>query len=204
MTRPFLFAAALLIAAFPCSAPAQPAEAMRDISFGEFTRNAFLHNLPVSFRIPEGYVAVRREGQATRTYWTSPADSVIQASDPEQELRDGFYSITLSLNVGYDAETDRFIGADSDETTMRAEFDRQGFTGVSLERHLINGFPVLFVEAQKEDRRVMVVYVAALVDTNVVFAFYSHPDPFREVDRERWAAFKAAILASPPPAAPTR
>lgn len=204
MTRPFLLAAALLVAAFPCAAPAQPSESMRDMDFGEFTRNGFLHNLPVSFRIPEGYVAVRPEGQATRTYWTSPDDSVIQAAGPEQELRDGFYSVTLSLNVGYDADTDRFIGADSDETMMRAQFERQGFTGVSLERHRINGHPVLIVEAQKEDRRVMVVYIAALVDTNVVFAFYSHPDPFREVDRARWAAFKAAILASPPLATPTR
>jgi hypothetical protein len=204
MMRPFLLAAALLLAAVPCAAGAQEPETMRDLAFGEFTRNAYIRELPVRFRIPAGYVAVSPDGRATRTYWTSPADSAAQAADPEHRMRDGFYSVTLSLNVGYDVDTDRFIGGESDETRMQADFEGQGFTGVSLERHLINGYPVLFVEAEKDGRRAMMVYVASLVDTNVVFAFYAHPDPFRELDRARWAAFKDAILASPPPAPPTR
>ena len=204
MIRPVLLAFALLLAAGPATARAQQADTMRDIGFGEFTRSAFIRDLPVGFRIPADYVAVRHEGQATRTYWTSRADSAAQAADPEHAMRDGFYSVSLSLNVGYDAAADRFFSEGGDETTMQATFEQQGFTGVSLERHLVNGFPVLFVEVEKDGRRGMLVYVAALVDTNVVYAFYAHPDPFREVDQARWDAFKAAILASPPPAAPAR
>ena len=203
MMRSVLLAAALLVV-LPGAARAQPAETLRDVGFGEFTRDAFLRELPVAFRIPAGYVAVRPEGQATRTYWMSPADSAAQAADPEHTLRDGFYSVALSMSVGYDAENDRFFGGDSDETTMKAGFEAQGFTDVSLERHRVNGYPVLIVEAEKEGRRGMLVYVAALVDTNVVYTFYTHPDTLRDLDRERWAAFKAAILASPPPAAPAR
>ena len=202
--RPLLLTAALLLVTFPFAARAQEPEEMRDLSFGEFTRDAFIRELPVRFRIPAGYVAVSHEDQATRTYWASPADSAAQAADPEHSMRDGFYSVTLSMNVGYDADTDRFFGGDSDETTMKADFEAQGFTGVSLERHRINGYPVLFVEAEKEGRRGMLLYVAALIDTNVVFAFYSAPTPVRELDLARWAAFKAAIFASPPPATPAR
>lgn len=202
MMRRFLLAAALLLSAVPGAARAQQPDTLRDIGFGEFTRSAFIRDLPVGFRIPAGYVPVRPEGQATRTYWMSRADSAAQAADPEHAMRDGFYSVSLSLNVGYDADTDRFFGEGSDETTMKAGFEEMGFTGVSLERHLVNGYPVLFVEAEKDGRRGMLVYIAALVDTNAVYAFYTHPDPFRELDRERWAAFKAAIIASPPPAAP--
>jgi hypothetical protein len=202
MMRPFLLAAALLVAAVPCAAPAQPAEAMRDLDFGEFTRGRFASDLPVSFAIPAGYVSISPPERATRTYWTTPADSTAQAADPEHTMRDGFYSVSLSMNVGYDADADRFFGADSDETGMKAAFEQQGFTGVSLERHRINGYPVLFVEAEREGRRVMMVYIASLVDTNVVFAFYTHPDPVRALDEARWSAFKAAILASPPPPAP--
>jgi hypothetical protein len=204
MMRSLLLAAVLLIAAVPCTAHAQPTEPMRDMDFNEFTREAFIRNLPVHFSIPAGYVPISPEGRATRTYWTSPADSAAQAADPEHAMRDGFYSVTLSLNVGYDIDRDLFIGGETNETTMKAAFEGQGFTGVSLQRHLINGHPVLFVEAEKDGRHVMIVYVASLVDTNVVFAFYSHPTPIRELDRARWAAFKAAILASPPPAAPAR
>lgn len=195
--RPFLFAAALLLT-LPSAACAQP-EAMRDLTFGEFTRDAFISELPVRFRIPSSYVAISPDGRTTRTYWTSRADSAAVATDPEHAMRDGFYSVTLSLNVGYDVDTDRFIGGESDETGMKADFEAQGFTGVSLERHRINDYPVLVVEAEKDGRHVMMVYVASLVDTNVVFAFYSHPDPFREVDGSRWDAFKATLLASPAP-----
>ncbi len=200
--RPILLAAILLLTAFPAAARAQPAETLRDVSFGEFTRNGFISNLPVRFRIPDGYVAVRPPGQATRTYWMSPADSAAQAANPEHTMRDGFYSVSLSMNVGYDVGTDRFAGGGRDETTMKADFEAQGFSGVSLERHRINGYPVLFVEAEKDGRRGMLVYIASLVDTNVVYAFYTHPESMRELDRERWAAFKAAILASPAPASP--
>ncbi len=199
--RTLLFAAALLAAVLPVAAPAQEAEALRDLTFGEFTRDGFIRELPVHFRIPAGYVAVSPEGRASRTYWTSPADSAAQAADPQHSMRDGFYSVTVSLNVGYDAQRDRFFGEGSDETTMKSDFERQGFTDVSLDRHLVNGYPVLFVEGGRDGRRVMIVYVASLVDTNVVFAFYSHPTPVRDLDLARWAAFRSAILASPPPAA---
>jgi hypothetical protein len=203
MTRPVLLAA-LLLTAIPGAVRAQPAEAMRDVGFGEFTTNSFIRELPVGFRIPADYVAVSPEGQATRTYWMSRADSAAQAADPEHAMRDGFYSVALSLNVGYDADNDRFFSEAGDESTMKAQFEGQGFTGVSLERHLVNGYPVLFVEAQSNGRRAMLVYVASLVDTNAVYAFYTHPDQFRELDQARWDALKAAILASPPPAAPAR
>ncbi|HEX6911778.1 MAG TPA: hypothetical protein VF142_15350 [Longimicrobium sp.] len=202
--RTFLLAAALLSAAIPGAAPAQEPDSLRDVGFGEFTTGRFARDLPVGFRIPVGYVSISPPERATRTYWTSPADSIAQAADPQHDMRDGFYSVSLSMNVGYDADADRFFGDGSDETTLSGDFEQQGFTRVSLERHRINGYPVLFVEAEKDDRRVMIVYVAALVDTNVVFAFYSHPSPIRDVDLARWAAFKAAILASPPPAAPAR
>lgn len=197
--RPLLLAAALLAAAVPGIARAQDPEPMREMDFDEFTRHGFIRNLPVRFRVPAGYVAVSPDGRASRTYWASPADSAAQAADPEHGMRDGFYSVTVSMNVGYDRDNDRFFGADGDETRMKANFEAQGFTDVSLERHRVNGYPVLFVEAARNGRRSMIAYVAALVETNVVFAFYAHPDPIRELDRARWIAFKEGILASPPP-----
>jgi hypothetical protein len=208
MTRFFLLAAALLVAVLPDTARAQT-DTLRDVSFGEFTRDAFLRNLPVGFRIPAGYVAVRAKEEATRTYWMSPADSAALATNPEPTMRDGFYSVALSMNVSYDMDNDRFIGGGRDESTRsdfeaRGFFEALGFTAVSLERHQINGYPVLFVETEKDGRRWMVVYIASRVYTGVVYAFYEHPDPVRELDQARWDAFKAAILASPPPAPTAR
>jgi hypothetical protein len=169
---------------------------MREMSFGEFTRGALVRDLPLRVRIPADYVA--RDDPPAQTYWTSPADAAALDADPDHTLRDGFYSVTVSLNVGYDAAGDRFFGVDGDDTTMKAAFEAQGYAGVSLERHRVNGVPALFLEAEKDGRRSMIVYLALLVDTNAVFAYYSHPVPLRQVDRDRWHELKAAILASPP------
>jgi hypothetical protein len=176
-------------------------EPMRNVGFGEFTRGGFPYDLPVSFRIPAGYVAVRSPDEATRTFWASPADSAALAADRLHTMHDGFYSVALSQNVGYDVDTDRFISDGRDISTMKAELEARGFTAVSLKRHRINGYPVLIMEGQNDGRRYLAVYVASLVDTNVVYAYYEHPESMRELDRERWDAFKAAVLASPPPPA---
>jgi len=180
---------------------AQDPEPMRDVGFGEFTRGGFPYDLPVSFRIPAGYVAVRSPGEATRTFWVSPADSAASAANPQHTTRDGFYSVALTPNVSYDVDTDRFIRDGRDFSTMKADLVARGFTAVSVERHRINGYPVLIWEGKQDGRQYVVVYVASLVDTNVVYAYYQHPESMCELDRERWDAFKAAILASPPPPA---
>ncbi len=200
--RIILLAATLLLTALPGAARAQPPETLRDVSFGEFSRGSFLYDLPVRFRIPEGYVAVDPESQTMRTYWMSPADSAAHAANPEHATHDGYYSVAISMNMGYDVDTDRFIGGGGDESTMKADFEARGFTAVSLERHLINGYPALFLEGEKDGRPYPVVYFASLVETEVVYAYYTHPESMRELDRERWAAFKAAILASRAPASP--
>jgi hypothetical protein len=176
-------------------------EPMRDVGFGEFTRGSFLYDVPVSFRIPAGYVAVRSRREATRTFWATPADSAALAANLVHTMHDGFYAVALTPNVSYDVDTDRFIRGGRDFSTMKAEFEARGFTAVSLKRHRINGYPVLIVEGETDGRRYSAVYVASLVDTNVVYAYYVHPESMRELDRERWGAFKAAILASPPPPA---
>lgn len=201
----FSLLAATLLAMTSQPAHAQVPDGYREMSFGAFTRNGFVRELPVRFRVPEGYVALQVEGGGTRTYWTSPADSAAYAADPDHAYRDGFYSVDLSLNVGYDAENDIFFGSGVDESTFRAMMEAEGYTDVRLERHRVNGHPVLFTEAvNPAGRRARLVYVAALLDTNVVFVYYTHPQTFRELDQARWDELKRGILASPPPAVPTR
>lgn len=175
----------------------------RELDFDAFTRGAYIRALPVRFRIPADYVAVFDSNRTTRTYWASPADSARYAADPEQELQDGFYSVTVSLNVGYDHETNQFFSSGGNEAALRRSYDESGFTDVSFERTMASGYPVLFVEASKDGRRGMIAYVASLVDTNVLFVFYNHGPVLRGVDRERWEVLKRGILSPvpvPPPA----
>ncbi|MDB4949358.1 MAG: hypothetical protein JWM27_2007 [Gemmatimonadetes bacterium] len=170
----------------------------RELSFDEFTRHHFAADLPVRFRMPAEYVPVAQTTHRDQTYWMSTADSTAQAADPEVRMKDGFYSVRLSLSLGYDQDRRMFMGADGDETMLADAYTKGGFTDVTVERYDVNGYPVLFVEAGKDGRRATIVYVAALVETNSIVAFYSAPSPAREVDRVRWATLKRGILGSGP------
>jgi hypothetical protein len=171
----------------------------REMTFDEFTRHRFLHDLPVHFVIPAEYVAVSNPMQVERTYWTSKADSAGEVANPQYSLKDGFYSATLSMSVGYDQSRRVFASGDMDETTMKREYGQNGFNDVHVERYDVNGYPVLFVEAEKDGRHAMLVYVAALVETNTIAAFYSEAHVPTDADRARRAALKQGIVGSTPP-----
>src|SRR5206468_7809341 len=102
----------------------------------------------------------------------------------------------LSMGVGYDQDRHMFGGSDMDETNMKAEYEKGGFSNVTTERYDVNGYPVLFVEADKDGRHAMLVYVAALVETNTIVAFYSQAHVPGDADRQRREALKQGILAS--------
>jgi len=173
-------------------------EDFRDLSFGELTDGAFIVHLPLRFRVPMGWVAVPGSYPA-HTWWMSELDCVRHARDESRTPRDGFFSVTFSMNVGYDHARGIFFGGgegDGDETTMAAGYARAGVEDLAVERHDVRGIPVLFVEGRQDERRIALCYIATGIDTNAVFLFYSHPTPFRETDGQRWAAMRDAILSS--------
>ena len=66
-------------------------EPMREMSFGEFTRNAVVRDLPLRVRVPADYVP--RGDSPINLYWTSPADAAALDADPDHALRDGYHSL---------------------------------------------------------------------------------------------------------------
>ena len=153
-------------------------------------------DLPLRFRVPAGFVAVR---DGFQSWWMSGEDRAEHERVPDFTPRDGFFSVALTLNVGYDRARDLFFGGgpgEGDETTMAAGFREAGVEDVRVERYDVDGVPVLFVEGWQGERRIGMCYVATLIDTNVVFFYYSHPTPYREVDGERWREMKRSVLSS--------
>ncbi|HEX7242289.1 MAG TPA: hypothetical protein VF263_18525 [Longimicrobiaceae bacterium] len=187
----------------PVTAPAAPAAApvpagFREMSFADFTQNRYVSDLPVRFRIPGDYVPVRVR-YSDRTDWMSRADSAMLADTTRaSELAGGFYAVQVSMNVGYDQDRRMFFSTGIDETTMAAEYEKQGAENVRTERWDVNGYPVLFLEAVHEGRRAAMVYVGALVETHTVFAYYTFPEVPGEVDLLRWKTLKEGLLASGP------
>ncbi|HEX7242291.1 MAG TPA: hypothetical protein VF263_18535 [Longimicrobiaceae bacterium] len=215
MRRTLLAAAGLLLslsAASRAQAPAAPAAApsapmpagFRELSFLDFMENDTEIPIPVLFRIPGSFVP-KQAGHHTRHNWMDPADTATVSRPPRVAILDGgFYSAQLSMNVGYDRRTRRFFTpwkADRPsiyETEMAAWFENEGLRDVKMERWNVNGYPVLFVEAMRGERRSTTVYLGAMMDTIVYFAWYTHPAVPGEEDFRRWKTLKEGILASGP------
>jgi len=175
--------------------PRPSGDAFRDLGFRELTAGSVAADLPLRFRLPAGLVPVR---DGFQTWWMDADDRAAYAADPSHTPRDGFFSVTLTLNVGYDAARDRFFGGgegEGDETTMADGFTRAGVADVSVERATVNGIPVLVIDGRQDERRIAMAYIATLIDTNVLLLHYSHPTSFREIDARRWNEMKTAILA---------
>lgn len=171
-------------------------EEFRDLTFTELTGGSVAVDLPLRFRLPAGLVPVR---DGFQTWWMSEHDRAEHERGDSSTPRDGFFSVTLTLNVGYDRARNVFFGGgagDGDETTMAEQFTGSGVRDVVVERSDVNGVPVLFVDGLQGERRVALCYLATGIDTNVVFLFYSHPTPFREIDGRRWMEIKGGILHS--------
>lgn len=170
-------------------------EEYRDLTFRELTGGSVAVDLPLRFGLPAGFVPVR---DGFQTWWMSEADRAAHERDDSPTPRDGFFSVALTLNVGYDAARGVFFGGgqgDGDEAAMAKQFTDAGVQDVRVERSDVNGVPVLFVEGRQGERRVALCYLATLIETNVVFLFYSHPTPFREIDGRRWEEMRRGLLS---------
>lgn len=151
------------------------------------------------FRGPAGFVPVRFGVQA---WWMSEQDRIAHDRDDSSTPLGGFFSVTLSMNVGYDRVRGVFFGGgegagEGMETrrgwrrgTRRRAWRTWRSTGMTWP-----AFPMLFVEGRQGDRRITMCYIATGIDTNVVFLLYVHPTPYREVDGQRWGEMRRAIVS---------
>ena len=123
----------------------------------------------------------------------------------ETKPRDtGFFRAKLSLNVGYDAQTDKFIGTPNDinDTDLIQEIEAQGIKVFRIERKNIGEFPLLILEIEvpysETTRKVNFAYIATLVDTNVLWISYYFTLPADATkDPAIWERFEASLERTP-------
>jgi len=149
---------------------------------------------PINVDIPTIY-NFHRDSLGNK-FWSSESDveRITQEGTPLQEH--GFFKADVSLHVGYDARRNVFFDApNSDERDMKAALSKGGFRVTEFKRYKIKGFPILIIEAEgPNDRKMRSVYVATRVETNVLFIYYAHRNPWSKWDDEVWTRFKSTLL----------
>jgi hypothetical protein len=185
-----------------------PSPISASIPYKRVPLNEFIPGLifqfPITIEIPEDYDMFTAPS-AFRTYFWMPQKygEIFQAS--ETKPRDtNFFQAKLSLNVGYDAATDRFIGAPNDVNDREAisALEDQGIKVNRVERKSIGEYPILIMEMEAPyadtTRKMNIVYFATLVETNVLWITYYFALPENpSIDNAIWEHFELSLERIP-------
>jgi hypothetical protein len=176
---------------------------VKRVSLKEFIPS-LLFEFPISFEIPQDYVLFTAPSEVDTYYWMPQTDGEL-FQKTETEPRDiSFFRATFSLNVGYDVQTDKFIGAPNDinDKDLIQEIESQGIKVYRIERKNIGEYPILIIEIEvpysETTRRVNFAYIATLVETNVLLIRYYFSLPTNpEKDRAIWDRFETSLERIP-------
>lgn len=196
LIRPVPLAIAGLLASG--SALADDCIASRPIAFDAFMPDRLPRPVALTLRVPGAYRhAAMGEDYEEYAHWMRPADARRARRSGDLPVANGFMYGKVSLDVGYDAERDVFIGAEDIETELR----KAGYDGVRTEKIERNGHALLFVEAieRKENKPLYSLFVATGPGTTVVFIAWRPPDNDRRIGDCFWKAFRDTVSSSKSP-----
>lgn len=163
------------------------------IDFQRVALNDFFPNLivsmPLSMEIPKEYVIFAPKDTTPPYYWGTPEDMEYVRANQNTNILPllpdhAFFTALFSTNVGYDQKTDQFINTinDMSDTVTLQEYKAAGMKINDVEKRYIGEYPILIIEADvtypdsatntKLTRKINFVYVASLVETNVVLLYF--------------------------------
>ena len=150
-----------------------------------------IEGIPLSIEIPTQYVHAKGLDVAPHySYWMRPED--VKAAVETQDLpkKNGYVYGKVSLDMAYDAGKGKF----SNEDKFKPEMKKAGFTFLELNRRKVNGYPILsFMAKDKKGHLVNAMYVAALVDTNVICIAYQSPENDLKTAQSVWKHIVASL-----------
>lgn len=161
----------------PASIPSPVPIDFKRITLNEFNPDLIV-SLPISFEIPKDYILTNIEFFSSSHFWM-PAD-IAKVSQTKNEKPDtSFLEAAFTQNVGYDSVTDKFLNSINDMNDKKSieEYKAAGATVNNVERVNVGEFPILILELDipygDTVRKVHFVYIASLIETNVVMVrFY--------------------------------
>jgi hypothetical protein len=185
----------------PSPTPAMTADAtdFRRVALNEFVPD-LLYEFPISLEIPGDFARFDIENSSGRYIWMRPAQGQDPTFPAEFDKPDtAYFVVGLSLNVGYGADTDRFIGMPDSIEELQASVEAQGIQVRRLERKDLRDFPVLILESEApyggRTRTVVTTYLATGIETNtLLIQFYFATGPETPEDRAVWERFESSLV----------
>src|SRR5262245_8482177 len=176
---------------------AVPAAAPQRMSLSKAMSRNIVVEVPVTVTLPADYEALYDEDNATNgTFWATKDDlrAAFQGDGVDtKKLKRGAFWFRHTLNVGYDAQTGKFIPEESDESLAK----KAGATNFKRTQSTVNGRAICTITGQVGTRSFYMLYVWTGIDTNCILVSYHHPaGKHTPQDDEIWAQFVNGLGAT--------
>lgn len=189
--KPILRFFVLLALVIKASAAGAPSETkFKRVTFDEFFAKQVV-SLPLSLEIPAQYV--HAEGLVvppTYSYWMKANEVKAAAKSQDLPAKTGYIYGKLSPNEGFDQKTGKFTSEDQAE----AQAAQMGMELIGKQRIEVNGFPAFsYIVRVKNGAVVCSLFVATLVESNVLFISYRPPNNDLRLAKEVWSHLLASL-----------
>src|SRR5262249_29336154 len=153
--------------------------------------------VPVTLTLPASYESFHdKDNPYDGTFWATKEDLRAAMRDggvDTTKLKQGAFWFRHTLNVGYDAQTGKFIPEESDEDLAK----KAGATSFKRTQGTVNGRAICTITGKAGTRSFYMLYVWTGIDTNCVLVSYHHPaGKHTPQDDEIWAQFVNGLGAT--------
>ena len=170
------------------------------VKFDEAMKDQLVRSLPLKLAFPADYEMLALDPAINGTVWARRDDLDHIARTKKPPPGAGLFHGRLTASIGYDRARDAFIcGPGCDEKDIKANIEKTGADGVKLQKHSVNGVPILLIEmgtanmAGATRKKLYMAYIAVLIDTNVFLISYSPPLDRADHGSATWQAFTDAL-----------
>jgi len=185
----------------PSTAPTQSPQTvatatpeMKEMPLDDFLNGILSVKIPIKIAIPASYAHAKlRNTPVFSSYWMTPSGAEKASRSDDLPLESGWIYGELSGGVAFNLATKKFIGID----VTSQELSRNGFKVLGTAYGTSNGFPIVFVEIlhKPTNKPIYMMYVATLLEENVLVVSYRPPNNNRVIGDAVWAALKKSVSA---------
>ncbi len=171
-------------------AGATPSKDFKKISLDEFFAGQVV-SIPLSLEIPIQYVhAAGLKAPPTYSYWMKEDEVASAAKTQDLPAKTGYIYGKLSLNEGFDRTNGKFTSEDQAEVQLA----QAGMKLIEKKRAEVRGFPMFSYIFQAKDGTVVCsLFVATLIDSNVLYFGYRPPNNDLRTAKKVWAHLLASL-----------
>jgi hypothetical protein len=149
------------------------------------------YTLPLSFAVPISYEKRDVPEEQTVLWGTKEDIDTVLASKSFLKIKNGVFSLKISLNTGYDTQAKKF----SNEEQMAGIKGQPGYSDVNFQKNEIRGIPMATFTAVNNNRHLFLHFVA--IGNAALLINYFPAESFSARDSDIWKQFIDGLKVQP-------